>query len=129
MYSNDTLHVIGRILKGVAFKMKTNISGSQSCFVIKMNQNEEGNQEEIHHHHHHRHRCCRRCRHAMATLARKLMTLSQFCARMHTQGYQIASLSVNPPSSALDGSMIMMEDCPNPIPAWYFSEMEWNNHN
>jgi hypothetical protein len=66
------------------------------------------------------------------------MPLNQLCARMHKQGYQFASLAVNPPGASADtllhanssrsrshssssSTSMMMEDGPKPIPAWYWA--------
>jgi hypothetical protein len=59
-----------------------------------------------------------------------VMPLNQLCGMMHKQGYQFASLYVNPPTSLaasrLD-ELILMEDGPKPMPAWHFSEIEWSD--
>jgi hypothetical protein len=56
-----------------------------------------------------------------------VMPLNQLCATMHEQGYQFASLSLNPLPLSSRFNDLMMEDGPKSVPAWYFSEIEWSN--
>ena len=80
----------------------------------------------------------------------KVLSLSELCERMHKRGYQFARLAqVTPPPGADPDALLLlqphatntkmkstdsrsmlprlMEDGLKPIPAWYFSEIEWDH--
>jgi hypothetical protein len=77
-------------------------------------------------------------------MAATVMPLNQLCARMHKRGYRFASLAVNPPGASADALLhasnssrhtsssrstrMIMEDGPKPIPAWYVSEILWDEN-
>jgi hypothetical protein len=86
----------------------------------------------------------------MMSIAARVLSLSQLCERMHKRGYQFARLAhvMHPPGADAEALLLqqhatntkkstdsssrsmlprMMEDGLKPIPAWYFSEIEWDH--
>ena len=55
-----------------------------------------------------------------------VISLNHLCDVMQKEGYQFASLSLNPFFSFSQlNDIIMEESAEKPIPAWYFSKIEW----